>query len=45
MAIIVQETYRTGNRLDQKRNSSIQMLIKTLNDQASRGDISQNIQQ
>jgi hypothetical protein len=33
MAIKVQETYRTPNRLDQKRNSSCHIIIKTLNAQ------------
>jgi hypothetical protein len=31
MAINLQETHRTPNRLDQKRNSSTHILIKTLN--------------
>jgi hypothetical protein len=31
MPINIQETYRTSNRLDQKRNSSHHIIIKTLN--------------
>ena len=31
MPIIIQEAYRTPNRLDQKRNSSCHIIIKTPN--------------
>jgi hypothetical protein len=33
MPINIQETYRTPNRLDQKRNSSYHIIVKTLNAQ------------
>ena len=33
MVIIIQEAYRTPNRLDQKRNFSCHMIMKTLNAQ------------
>jgi len=33
MPINVQETYRTPNRLDQKRNSSLHKIVKTPNTQ------------
>jgi hypothetical protein len=33
MHINIQEAYRTGNRLDQKRNSSCHIIIKTPNTQ------------
>jgi hypothetical protein len=31
MSMDIQEAYRTPNRLDQKRNSSCHIIIKTLN--------------
>jgi hypothetical protein len=50
MPIIIQEAYRTLNRLDQKRNSSHHIIIKTLkakkqgkNIKSSKGKRSRNI--